>query len=112
MPLAEWPEVDNRAWREAIRDGGLLDDRGLAVHWRPETRRSVIAAYGRYLTSLDRIAGLDRAEGPATRLTPDRLRAYIDELKTQVAPATVSGRNNGIPDATPPRASPEGSFAP
>ncbi len=99
LPLAEWPLADQEAWYAAIRDGGLLDDRGLALHWRPETRRSVIAAYGRYLTFLDRTGALDRSAGPDARLTPDRLRAYISELGTQVASVTQAGRIRDLAEA-------------
>lgn len=99
MPLAEWPALDRGAWAAAVMDAGMLDDSGLAAHWRPETRRSVVRAYGRYLTFLDRHDWLDREAGPAARLTPDRLRAYVAELSGQVAPVTLSGRITELSEA-------------
>jgi len=99
MPLAEWPALDRGAWAAVVEDAGMLDDPGLAAHWRPETRRSVIRAYGRYLTFLDRNDWLDREAGPPARLTPDRLRAYVAELSDQVAPVTLSGRITGLAEA-------------
>ena len=99
MPLAEWPALDRDAWKSATLEAGLLDDPGLAAHWRPKTRRSVIAAYGRYLTFLQRNGWLDLNAGPASRITPDQLRAYINQLKEQVTPVTLSGRIRDLAEA-------------
>ena len=79
--------------------GGLLDEAGLAVHWRPATRKSVQDAYGRWLTFLGRNGGLDPGASPAERLTPDRLRAFIAELQATVAPLTVRNRVRDLAEA-------------
>ena len=92
MPVAEWPEMDRSAWAAAVQKGDLLDGQGPAAHWRPKTQRTVVAAYGRYLTFLDRNGWLDRDAGPEERLTPDRLRAYLAELADTVASVTMWGR--------------------
>ena len=99
MPLAEWPALDRDAWATALEDGDILSGRGPAAHWRPETRRSVIAAYGRYLTFLERSGWLERDAGPEARLTPDRLRAYLAELDETIAPVTISSRVTGLTEA-------------
>jgi integrase/recombinase XerD len=99
MPLAEWPEMDRAAWTVAVRQGNLLDGQGPAAHWRPKTQKSVIAAYGRFLTFLERQGWLERSVGPETRLTPDRLRAYIAELVETVFSVTVSGRITNLAEA-------------
>lgn len=75
--LPDWPGADRLAWEAAITPGGLLDECGLAAHWRPATRKSVQDAYGRWLTFLDRARGLDAGSAPEERLTPDRLRGFI-----------------------------------
>ena len=95
----QWPQRDRAAWDAAIRQAGLLDDPGLAAHWRPETRRWLIAAYGRYLTFLAERGWLDPTAEPSDRLTPDRLRAYLNELSPQIAPATLFGRARGLAEA-------------
>ena len=41
LKLKHWPGVDQRAWYAAVTPGGLLDEAGLASHWRPVTRKSV-----------------------------------------------------------------------
>ena len=100
MRLAEWPAVDQKAWASALRSGDLLDhDAGLAAHWKPKTVFGTERHYGRWLTFLRRGGFLDRSEGPADRVTEDRLRAYIGELRSQVSPQTVSNRVTGLAEA-------------
>lgn len=99
MRLPEWPALDQRAWAAAIEDGDILSGKGSAAHWRPETRRTVISAYGRYLTFLERSGLLDRSAGPESRLTPDRLRAYLAELAETIAPVTIFSRITGLAEA-------------
>ena len=99
MPVAEWPEMDRSAWAAAVQKGDLLDGQGPAAHWRPKTQRTVVAAYGRYLTFLDRNGWLDRDAGPEERLTPDRLRAYLAELADTVASVTMWGRITNLSEA-------------
>lgn len=99
MPLEEWPTRDQSAWKAATLEAGLLDDPGLAAHWRPKTKRTIIAAYGRFLTFLSLNGWLDPKVGPSFRITPDHLRAYIDEIKVQVTPMTLSGRIRDLAEA-------------
>ncbi len=99
MPLAEWPASDQLAWLDASQVKPLLDDPGLAAHWRPQTKRWTVAAYGRFLTFLDLRGWLDPHLGPANRLSLERLRAYVEELRGQVTPATLAGRIRGLAEA-------------
>lgn len=92
MPIDEWPERDRAAWEIAMREGGLLDERGPAAHWRPDTRKKVAASYGRYMTFLDTNGWLDPLAPPKAHMTPDLLQAYVTELEIQVAPVTLRGR--------------------
>jgi hypothetical protein len=98
--LADWPAPDREAWKAAVRPCvGLLDEAGLAAHWRPATQKSVRDAYGRWLTFLDRNGWLDPTASPAERLTPDRLRAFVTELQETVAPLTVRNRIRDLTEA-------------
>jgi integrase/recombinase XerD len=99
MRLADWPKRDRMAWQAAVKKAGVLDEPGLAAHWRPATQRTTVSHYGRFLTYLDDRGLLDRADGPQARLTPDRLRGYIDELRPQLSPVTLSGRITGLAEA-------------
>lgn len=99
MPLEEWPARDREAWIKATTSAGPLDDSGLAAHWRDETRRATIAAYGRYLTYLERNGELRDSEGPESRVSKERLHGYFAELATQVASVTLAGRIRGLVEA-------------
>jgi integrase/recombinase XerD len=80
LPFDAWPEVDRTAWTEAIAQGDLFDGRGPAAHWAATTRYNVMAAYGRYLAFLAASEPAALAEGPAKRLTEDRLARYLTHL--------------------------------
>ncbi len=99
MPLGEWPSLDGQAWGTAIRTADVLGEQGLAAHWRPKTQRSVVAAYGRYLTFLERTGELDRKAGPENRLSKERLRGFIAELEETVSSVTLAGRLRNLVEA-------------
>lgn len=92
MPVAEWPGLDQMLWRRALTAGGLLDEGGLAEHWRPDTRKKASKSYGRFLTFLDEMNWLDPTSRPVERTTRERIRAYVDLLRVQVASKTLAGR--------------------
>lgn len=99
MPLAEWPAGDRAAWERAIRTAGPFEEPGLAAHWRPQSRKYVVDAYGRLLTFLELAGQLDPNGSIESRLTPEALRPYLDEIMQQVAPATAAGRIRGLSEA-------------
>ena len=90
-PLAfdDWPEVDRIAWQHAVVTAGIFDDGGNAAHWSAATRRGYIFAYGRCLAFLERRGELDRSAAPPDRITRERVVAYVELLKQQVASVTV-----------------------
>src|SRR5262245_31674623 len=59
MPVAKWPPADEDAWRKAMQVGVPFDGCGPAAHWREDTKRKVISAYGRWLTFLQFRGALD-----------------------------------------------------
>ena len=59
LPLHEWPLADQAAWRCAVDPGDTLESAGGAAGWTPKSRRTVIAAYGRWLSFLDLRGQLD-----------------------------------------------------
>jgi site-specific recombinase XerD len=99
MPFDDWPAADRDSWFEATKAGGLLDGSGPAAHWRPSTRRKVTGAYGHFLMFLDRHGWLDRSTGPRSHVTPEWLRAYVEELSETVAPITLAGRLTDLREA-------------
>src|SRR5262249_51701626 len=88
----EWPGSDRAAWDAAHRRGGLLDDDGLAVNWRPVTSTIIAGGYGRFLSFLIEIGDLDPSETPATRVTRPRVEAYVAYLRPLNHSSTVAGR--------------------
>ena len=92
LKLEHWPEGDRAAWHAALAPGDLLDGTmGLAHHWCEATRDLRRKAYGRWLSSQIAAGRFDPAAAPSARITRDAVRAYILELKEQVAPQTVRG---------------------
>ena len=92
LPVCDWPSPDQDAWATAHRNGGLLDDPGLASRWAPDTSKKVAAGYGRWLLFLAQSGQLNPALSPAERVTRDRVLAYVGELQQRNASGTVFGR--------------------
>ena len=95
LKLRDWPEPDRLAWEAAIAHC----ESGLASHWRPNTRKGVLDAYGRWLTFLERNGWIEPNASPGQRLTPDRLVAYVAELQGMVAPKTLRNRITNLTEA-------------
>jgi hypothetical protein len=99
MPFDEWPQTDRMAWLAAVHDGDPFDGRGPAAHWRPGTMAKVMSSYGRWLTFLQHRQALDPMAQPADRTTPEQLRAFVAELRQQVAPVTLAQRITDLSEA-------------
>jgi integrase len=91
LPIDLWPEADRNAWKVACQPATRLKPGGTAGHLRPVTRDDHAAHYGNFLGFLDRSGLLERNEPAATNVTPDKVAAYIDELKSRVASTTLHG---------------------
>jgi site-specific recombinase XerD len=81
--------ADRIAWNEAIADGDILEGRGPAAHWAPATKETNEYHYSRWLGYLQHRGWLDAERTPSTRVTPDRVRAFVKHLRSEVAPRTV-----------------------
>jgi len=82
---------DCAAWKATILEGSILDSPSRAVHWAEATRRKAIGSYGRWLSFLERQGWLDPQAHPADRVTPERVKAYIDSLRDMVRDYTLAG---------------------
>ena len=58
----------------------------------PKTSRKIAAGYGRWLTWLGTRELLDTGDVPAARITPERVRDFIIDLRLVNAPYTVLAR--------------------
>ncbi len=72
--------------------GDVLEPGGGGADWAPHSRRKIGKGYGRWLTWLDSRGLLDPDAEPAERITPDRVRDYVAEIRTLNAPYTVLAR--------------------
>lgn len=100
MPVAQWPEKHRAAWEAALRPGDdLLDNPGPAAHWRPATRQKVASSYGRLLTFAMYQGCLDPSGSPEDLNVPELLRAYVLQLRQQIAPVTLGQRLTDLHEA-------------
>src|SRR5688572_4532113 len=85
-----WPSADRAAWERAIRPGdGPFDPPGRAAHLAPITQRSRAGTWGNFLAFLEARGDLDPAEGPAERLTYERLTAWVEALHRRTSAHTI-----------------------
>jgi integrase/recombinase XerD len=91
-PVELWPAPDRSAWEAAMNKGDVLEPQGGGAAWAPYSRSKIGKGYGRWLTWLDHRGLLDPDSEPAARITPDRVRDYVLELKNINAPYTVLAR--------------------
>ena len=89
LPVALWPAADGGAWIEARQAPARLKPGGRAGHLRPTTRDHYAERYACFLGFLRR-RGLLQSEGaPAANVTPDKVGAFLADLKDRVASTTM-----------------------
>jgi hypothetical protein len=91
LPLHLWPEADRKAWNAACQPAMRLKRGGSAGHLRPVTRDDHALHYGNFLGFLDRCGSLQTDGPPAANVTPNKVEAYLTELKGRVSSVTVHG---------------------
>jgi len=91
-PIEAWPIPDRRAWDAAMARGDILEPGGAGADWAPLSRRKMSKGYARWLNWLETHRLLDPEATPATRITPERLHAYVADLRHVNAPYTVLAR--------------------
>ena len=88
--VGDWPTSDQAGWSAARVGDDPLEEPGAAARWAPETSRAAVNDYGNWLAWLDREGMLDTTTAPAARVTPDRVRSYLDFLNSYLAPISVA----------------------
>jgi integrase len=91
-PVAVWPIGDRLAWETALCKGDVLEAGGGGSEWAPHSRRKIGNGYGRWLTWLETRGLLVIDSEPAGRVTPERVREYVIDLRVDNAPYTVIAR--------------------
>jgi hypothetical protein len=90
FPVEHWPEIDRARWLAAQEPAGFLEADKPASHWSTGRRGIVEAAYGRWLSFLDRSQALEASSAPGDRATEDHLREFVADLQGRMAPMSVS----------------------
>jgi integrase/recombinase XerD len=97
LPLNEWPEADRAAFRAVYEPGDLFDGTaGPGAHLAAGTRRMTKFSYRRWLGFLKANYPDDLSVPPAERITPERVRAFIDHLSAQIGPSSVAMAGNRL----------------
>lgn len=99
LPIDLWPSADRAAWRSALRPSDPFEDGGIAASWSPATLSKTIKGYGRFLAWLKERNELNESADPASRITPERLRAYLEDLKRLNQGHTIQCRIQELGDA-------------
>jgi integrase/recombinase XerD len=91
LPVNEWPEADREAFRAAYEPGDVFDETaGAGAHLAERTRLWIRFTYRRWLGFLKAKYPDDFSVPPAERITPERMRAFIDHLGAEMKPSSVS----------------------
>jgi integrase/recombinase XerD len=81
IPIDQWPEADRRLWLAACATGDILDEEvGARSGYARISNTKAAKGYGRWLTYLAQSTPQALTEQPATRITPERVPAYVDCL--------------------------------
>ena len=86
MPVKDWPEADREAFRIAYAAGDIFDEnRGPGAHLSKGGRRIIETSYRRWLGFLTEHYPADLLKPPAERITPERVRAFVEHLSRSAA---------------------------
>ena len=92
LPLDQWPEADQRGLRPRRTSQAtyLTRPAGPGLILAEGTRKMIQTAYRRWLGFLAEHYPDDLLKPPADRITPDRVRAFIEHLSAEVRPTSVA----------------------
>jgi len=91
LPLEHWPKADRDAFDAAYRPGDIFDeDRGPGAHHSEGWRRMIRTTWCRWLGFLTDHYSADLMRPPVERITPERVRAFVEHLSAGVRPTTVA----------------------
>jgi integrase/recombinase XerD len=91
LPENEWPEADRQSLRAAYEPGDIFDETaGPGAHLAESSRKAIKFAYRRWLGFLKANYSDDLSTAPPERITPERVRAFIEHLSAQIKPTSVA----------------------
>jgi integrase/recombinase XerD len=91
LPDEDWPVADLEAFERAYAPGDVFDEtRGPGAHYSDGWRRMIRTSYRRWLGFFAEHEPAALLEPPAARITPERMRDFIEQLSAEVRPTTVA----------------------
>jgi len=91
LPVDQWPADDIRAFVEAYLPGDIFDETaGPGAHLSEATRRMIHTAWRRLLGFLTSSCPEALSEPAAARITPDRIREFVDHCLAETRVSTVA----------------------
>jgi hypothetical protein len=91
LPVDVWPEEDREAFTSAYEPGDVFDDTaGPGAHLSEASRTMIRSIYSRWLGFLKTTHPHDLSMSPAKRITPERVRAFIEHLSASIGPSSVA----------------------
>jgi integrase len=91
LPPESWPRADHDAFDPAYRPGDIFDeDRGAGADHSDGWRRMIRTTWRRWLGFLTEHYPADLVKPPAERITPERMRDFVEHLSAEVRPTTVA----------------------
>lgn len=88
----DWPAADRARWERAQRRDDPLDEDGVLADSAPRSIKSYADGYGLFLAWLDSVGELDPDVSLDRRLTPERLRRFILNMRERCRASTIDGR--------------------
>jgi integrase len=91
LPVKDWPAADINAFNTAYEPGDTFDETGgPGAHHSEGWRRIVRTGYRRWLGFLKEYFPADLLQPPAERVTLARVRAFVEQLSSEVKPSSVA----------------------
>jgi integrase/recombinase XerD len=91
LPLEHWPAADREAFAKAYEAGDIFDETGgPGSHLAEGTRKIIRTCYRRWLAFLKEHYPNDLLKPPADRITPERVRAFVEHLDVEIRPTSVA----------------------
>jgi integrase/recombinase XerD len=88
LPVREWPEADLDAFTSAYESGDVFDDTaGPGAHLSDASRTMIKSFYCRWLGFLKAKHPDVLSISPSERITPERLRAFVEDLSANMRPS-------------------------
>ena len=99
LSVEQWPEADAQAWLIALEPPvDPFSECSAASSWSEPSRVKTAKGYGRWLHWVSE-TGLGLDERPADRVTPQKARAYVTDLRRLNSDSTVLCRIQELYDA-------------